>query len=179
MMFKKKQPASESLESLFEPFRSLKRTQVPALEFLLLGGIAGAVKGIGARSLISELDASNVFSAIPMAATLATGAKTAASVPRWSYPPDQQLEQIRDLVVVEAPNIAARPQQLMEELMPRLQEELSHYAGNRTGQIRSSWGWIMSYLIDMPLYHDDDTAWIGPVLGQTVQRWEAAAAGNR
>ena len=151
---------------------------LPVFEFLLLGGIADAVKTIGARSLISERDASNVFSAAPQAAAMAMKPQAAGLVPHWPQSPTPALQSCRTEILRACPLVAERPAAFMEALIPALQGELSHYAGNRTVQIRSCWVWTMYCLVATAQGPGADATWAFPVLGEAVQVWEHAVSGS-
>jgi len=168
-------PGDPAMTEAFEPLSKLELDDVAAFEFFLFGGISAVVDNLEGRQLVGEGTAVEIFAAIPTVGSIVRSGKTSmqAKVPQWDPHEIAGLSEYRSQFPEATAVATAEPRLLMQRLVPRIQSELSHYAPNRTGQIRSCWVWTMATLSfhTIPPPNRDDLL---KVYGAAVQRWEQA-----
>ena len=177
MRWRKKATGPPSIEEAFAPFQQVELQHVPAFEMFLLGGIIDFVKAVRPQHLVGERDASRLFAVIPNAVGMAVSdaGNIVKRVPRWDASEVPGLTELRRAFVASREALSQNPSGLMVRLVPIYQRELAHYAGNLTGQVRSSWVMTMAQLVKPGVAgqqtHEDALR----AYGQAVQRWELAA----
>jgi hypothetical protein len=161
-----------NLEMLFRPLLSMSATSVEAFEWWLLSSIVREVSSPDRPSDPEEW-AVRVFACIPES----LGASLSGELPAPVRPPEQTPERRvwREEFALASRAWAASADVLMGGLVPRLHNELEHYASRTTGQVRSCWAWcVHSLRWGPPLRQTIDQSTL-ELLAPLVQEWEAGA----